>query len=63
MTKTEQRREMLDLMERVHGIDYTFGWLRQAFCVPIDEEIADAVVHSTHNQLLLELVKLEKPNV
>lgn len=63
MTRAEERREFVDMLVAVHGPDYAFGWLRQAFCVPCDEEITDAVVRKVGNELLLELVKQEKPNV
>lgn len=63
MSRSEERREFVDMMVKVYGTDYAFGWLRQFFCVPGDEEVTDAVVRKVGKELLLELVKQEKPNV
>lgn len=63
MSRSEERREFVDMLVKVYGMDYAFGWLRQNFCVPAGEEINDAVVRKVSKDLLLELIKQEKPNV
>lgn len=43
--------ELVDAMLKTHGMDYTFGWLRQAFIEPMSPEIEEGVLKKTLQKL------------
>jgi len=53
----QQKKDLIELMQRVHGVDYTLGWLTSAYCHAMDPETEDKIVTRTQHQLLLESLK------
>lgn len=62
MATYEEKLEFAQMLEKVHGVHYAFGWIQSAWANRHDPEIEDGMIHRTRNELLLELIKKEKHN-
>lgn len=63
MATADEKKELAEMLVQVHGIDYAFGWLKSAYAHRVDDVTEDGVYRRTRDELLLELIKKENPNV
>jgi hypothetical protein len=63
MATAQEKKELADLLEQVHGLNYAFGWIKSIWICSDDSVLNDAVIRRTRDQLLLELIAKEKTNV